>query len=89
MNYSNNLIWLKSVDEDLYTEAGEKNIVQVSDGDYVQSMEQQNKRVLYFLREKYPERTFRLSPWHSHEFGKYQEVEEKIRYDDEEEDLLE
>ena len=74
----NNQEW-ESVGEDLYTEAGEKEIVQVSkDKPYMRDMAEQNHRVLFYLMNKYPQRRFRLSKWNKHDFGDYQEVEEEM-----------
>jgi len=70
------MFW-ESIDENLYYEAGEKEIVQVTNTQtYINKMSEQNKRVLTYLQATYPNRTFRLSKWHSHDFGQYQEIEE-------------
>ena len=70
------MFW-ESIDENLYYEAGEKDIVQVTNiQTYLNKMSEQNKRVLAYLQATYPNRTFRLSKWHSHDFGQYQEIEE-------------
>ena len=73
----------ESINEELYTEAGEKELVCVhSEKPYIDEMKAQNIRVYKYLVNKYPERTFRLSKWHSHDFGQYQEIEELLSYDD-------
>jgi hypothetical protein len=81
----------ETIDEALYLEAGEKEIVQVSkDNDYSNKMLAQAERVLNYLKEKYPDRIFRRK-WYDHDFGSYIEVEEYMTYDDgedEDEDLL-
>lgn len=70
------MFW-ETIDEDLYYEAGEKEIVQVTNTQtYLNKMSEQNKQVLSYLQATYPNRTFRLSKWHSHDFGQYQEIEE-------------
>lgn len=71
----------ESIGDDLFNEAGFGEVVSVSsDQTYITKMGEQNEKVLKFLQEKYPERTFRLSKWHEHDFGPYQEVEERISY---------
>lgn len=72
----------ESIDDSQYMEAGEKKIVQVTrDGEYIEDMEAQNKRVIEYLREKNPKTVYRLK-WNNHEFGMYQEVEELKEYED-------
>jgi len=74
----NNQEW-ESIGEELYREAGEKEIVQVGiDKPYLKEMAEQNQRVLFYLMNKYPERKFRLSKWSKHDFGDYQEIEEEM-----------
>tara|TARA_R110000868_G_scaffold99181_2_gene273058 strand:+ start:3744 stop:4187 length:444 start_codon:yes stop_codon:yes gene_type:complete len=78
IKYMNEQEW-ESVDEETYMEAGEKDIVQVSkEKPYLKEMVQQNQRVFFYLTNKYPQRKFRISKWHNHEFGDYQEVEEEM-----------
>ena len=70
-----------TIDESLFLASGEKEYVQVSKTkDYWLDMCAQNKRVLAWLREKYPAQEFRVKDF-SHEFGQYQEVQEYISYD--------
>lgn len=72
----------ESIDESLYEEAGEKEFVQVSQTkEYWLDMCAQNKRVIKYLNEKYPERKFRTKDY-SHDFGQYQEIEERIDCED-------
>ena len=80
------IIEWEAIDEQLYTEAGESELVQVSrDSEYLEAMELQVERVLSYLREKYPERAFRKK-WNSHDFGSYCEVIERMEYEEEEND---
>jgi len=76
------IIEWSAIDEELYAEAGETDIVQVdsNDPEYMPRMEQQNKKVYDYLIKKYPDRQFRISEWHKHDFGDYQEVEERFEY---------
>lgn len=77
----------ESIDEVLYEEAGEKEIVQVvKDESNLHAIVAQNKRVVEYLENKYPERKFRCSKLHYHDFGTYQEVEEKVEYEKEDND---
>lgn len=78
----------ESIGESLFEECKIGELVCVSNGEYREKMAHQNKKVVEILSEKYPERNFRVSKWHPHDFGPYQEVEEKIEYDnDEDEDF--
>ena len=67
----------ETIDENLFNEAGEKIVSVSNKKEYVEDMRVQNVRVLDFLENKYPDRTFRLSKWHNHDFGIYQEIEER------------
>lgn len=79
-------VYWESIDESLYEEAGEKDIVQVSsEKEYWLDMCAQNRRVLNYLKEKYPDRTFRTKDY-SHDFGQYQEVEERFISEEDEEE---
>ncbi len=75
----------ESIDESLYEEAGEKEIVQVSNKEYWLDMCAQNKRVIKYLNKKYPDRKFRTKDC-QHDFGQYQEILEKVSYEEDEED---
>ena len=77
----------ESIDDELFEECGFGECIQVkSNEDYLDAMSFQNKSVLDCLRCKYPDREFRVSKWHPHGFGQYQEVEEKVVYQDDEEE---
>lgn len=77
----------ESIDDELFAEAGEGACVQVKrDTDYMGEMESQNKKVLAYLQAKYPERQFRLSKWYPHDFGAYQEILERMVYNDDNDD---
>lgn len=80
-------MYWETIDENLYYEAGEKDIVQVGIGiEYLDKMIEQNKRVLKYLQEKYPERTFKISKIHYHDFGDYQEIEELLTTENDDDD---
>lgn len=86
LNKMKKIEW-ESIDESLFKEANVGECVQVSmTEDYINAMRKQNIDVLDFLRKKYPDRRFRLSKWHSHDFGQYQEVEEGVYVEDDEDD---
>lgn len=70
-----------------YDEAGEVCVQVSADEDYIDEMIAQNKRILAVLTAKYPERHFRISKMHNHDFGSYQEVEEGFEYDDKDDDV--
>lgn len=71
-------VYWESIDESLYYEAGEKEIVQVSkDKPYLDDMILQNVRVMIYLNATYPERKFKRK-MNSHEFGQYEEIMEEI-----------
>jgi hypothetical protein len=73
----------ESIDDELFSEAGTGDYVFVKiDEPYLEKMKVQNKKVLVYLETKYPDRTFRVSKWHKHDFGDYQDIEEKVEYDD-------
>lgn len=77
----------ESISDELFESCGVGKVFQVLRTDvYMEFMEAQNEKVIVILREKYPDREFRCSKWHSHDFGSYQEVEEKIAYEDEDEE---
>lgn len=76
----------ESIDDSLFEECKVGDLVCVSDKPYMQEMEKQNKKVVAILTEKYPERKFRVSKWHPHDFGSYQEVEERMEYDDDDDE---
>ena len=83
-----NIEW-ETIEDKLFDEAtgGEKCVQVIKDGEYLDAMETQNKKVLAYLNEKYPARRFKLSKWNAHDFGAYQEVLEAIEYEiDEDED---
>ena len=73
----------ETIDDSLFSEAKCGDYVFVkSDEPYLEEMKIQNKKVLDYLEKTYPDRTFRVSKWHRHDFGDYQDIEEKIGYDD-------
>lgn len=77
----------ETIDESLFEEAGFGSCVQVrSNEDYIGAMILQNQKVIAYLRDKYPDRYFRLSSWNTHDFGQYREIEEAIEYEDEDEE---
>ena len=72
----------EAIDDELFAELGEELVSVSKEQGYTVKMGLQNGRMLKFLEEKYPERTFRISKWKPHDFGEYQEVEEHKDYDD-------
>lgn len=80
----------ESINDELFAEAGAGECIQVNSEDhtYLQRMDEQNKKVLAFLKAKYPDREFRRSKWHQHEFGPYQEIEEAVYYEEQEDEVI-
>lgn len=74
----------ESIDDSLFLEAtgGEPCVNVDRTRDYMTAMSEQNRLALVYLKAKYPDRLFRLSKWHAHDFGDYQEVEERIEYEE-------